>query len=122
MDLSNSPARRFNGRSGAAYHATVANAKRSPKTHITCQSVRDSKKLWNSSNGHRNTLQNHNQQNNNNLMPASATNVPASAETAEELQTGNWMLSLCFRGQKVLRVPAASSIPPESVVFELSEH
>lgn len=33
----------------------------------------------------------------------------------------NWMLSLCFRGQKVLRVPPASSEPPESVVFELSE-
>lgn len=33
----------------------------------------------------------------------------------------NWMLTLCFRGQKVLRVPPASSEPPESVVFELSE-
>ncbi|XP_037823149.1 PDF receptor isoform X2 [Lucilia sericata] len=33
----------------------------------------------------------------------------------------NWMLSMCFRGQKVLRVPPASSEPPESVVFELSE-
>lgn len=33
----------------------------------------------------------------------------------------NWLLSLCFRGQKVLRVPPASSEPPESVVFELSE-
>lgn len=33
----------------------------------------------------------------------------------------NWMLSLCFRGQKVLRVPPAPSDPPESVVFELSE-
>lgn len=33
----------------------------------------------------------------------------------------NWMITLCFRGQKVLRVPPASSVPPESVVFELSE-
>ncbi|EDW26013.1 GL14178 [Drosophila persimilis] len=33
-----------------------------------------------------------------------------------------WMISgLCFRGQKVLRVPSTSSVPPESVVFELSE-
>ncbi|KAH8386873.1 hypothetical protein KR093_003156, partial [Drosophila rubida] len=33
----------------------------------------------------------------------------------------NWVIGLCFRGQKVLRVPPASSVPPESVVFELSE-
>ncbi|KAH8250494.1 hypothetical protein KR038_008094, partial [Drosophila bunnanda] len=32
-----------------------------------------------------------------------------------------WMMGICFRGQKVLRVPSASSVPPESVVFELSE-
>ncbi|XP_004531167.1 PDF receptor isoform X1 [Ceratitis capitata] len=34
---------------------------------------------------------------------------------------GSWLLTLCFGGQKVLRVPPASSVPPESVVFELSE-
>uniref|UniRef100_A0A1I8M711 Uncharacterized protein n=1 Tax=Musca domestica TaxID=7370 RepID=A0A1I8M711_MUSDO len=33
----------------------------------------------------------------------------------------SWLLTLCFRGQKVLRVPPASTEPPESVVFELSE-
>jgi len=32
-----------------------------------------------------------------------------------------WIMGICFRGQKVLRVPSASSVPPESVVFELSE-
>ncbi|KRF80615.1 uncharacterized protein Dvir_GJ16778, isoform B [Drosophila virilis] len=36
-------------------------------------------------------------------------------------RNSNWMFGLCFRGQKVLRVPPASSVPPESVVFELSE-
>ncbi|EDW07698.2 PDF receptor isoform X2 [Drosophila mojavensis] len=40
-----------------------------------------------------------------------------SKETPEQgRSTGNWMFSLCFHGQKVLRVPPASSVPPETNV------
>lgn len=49
---------------------------------------------------------------------ALATRVQMKEQPATR---SNWMITLCFRGQKVLRVPPASSVPPESVVFELSE-
>ncbi|EDV32807.2 uncharacterized protein Dana_GF22215, isoform I [Drosophila ananassae] len=43
-------------------------------------------------------------------------------ERASRNRGSKWMMDIiCFRGQKVLRVPSASSVPPESVVFELSE-
>lgn len=54
--------------------------------------------------------------------------IPSASTLATRVQMkettpnrSNWMITLCFRGQKVLRVPPASSVPPESVVFELSE-
>ncbi|KAH8418939.1 hypothetical protein KR222_005735, partial [Zaprionus bogoriensis] len=52
----------------------------------------------------------------------SASVLATHVHLKETPQTrSNWMIALCFRGQKVLRVPPASSVPPESVVFELSE-
>lgn len=65
-------------------------------------------------------------------MTAAETQQKEDTPTASALATrvqmkeqpatrSNWMITLCFRGQKVLRVPPASSVPPESVVFELSE-
>jgi len=41
--------------------------------------------------------------------------------TGSRTRGSKWIMGICFRGQKVLRVPSASSVPPESVVFELSE-
>ncbi|EDW00227.1 GH11972 [Drosophila grimshawi] len=49
---------------------------------------------------------------------AMATRIRSKESSAGR---SNWMTNLCFRGKKVLRVPPASSVPPESVVFELSE-
>lgn len=67
--------------------------------------------------------------NNNNNGGSSLTNLNTIGRSTQQQQHHNyryrrhhnWMLSLCFRGQKVLRVPPAPSDPPESVVFELSE-
>ncbi|KAH8286756.1 hypothetical protein KR018_005131, partial [Drosophila ironensis] len=62
--------------------------------------------------------------------PDPVTSTSAATETrihSKENASGRgrgskWMMDIiCFRGQKVLRVPSASSVPPESVVFELSE-
>ncbi|KAH8362109.1 hypothetical protein KR084_000661, partial [Drosophila pseudotakahashii] len=44
-----------------------------------------------------------------------------SGSTGSRNRGSKWIMGICFRGQKVLRVPSASSVPPESVVFELSE-
>ncbi|XP_068159091.1 PDF receptor isoform X1 [Drosophila tropicalis] len=58
------------------------------------------------------------------LMDANAATqrINSKESSARTNSTPNWMIFvLCFRGQKVLRVPpASSSVPLESVVFELS--
>ncbi|XP_030377972.1 PDF receptor [Scaptodrosophila lebanonensis] len=57
------------------------------------------------------------------VTSVSATRIHSKDTTAGTSPSAgsSWMIILCFRGQKVLRVPPASSVPPESVVFELSE-
>ncbi|XP_053952195.1 PDF receptor isoform X2 [Anastrepha ludens] len=65
-------------------------------------------------------ISNHNNNNNNNVgaQPARMQNSNGGGGGGNG---SSWLLTLCFGGQKVLRVPPASSVPPESVVFELSE-
>lgn len=54
--------------------------------------------------------------------PATIRIHSKDTERASRNRGSKWMMDIiCFRGQKVLRVPSASSVPPESVVFELSE-
>ncbi|KAH8235978.1 hypothetical protein KR032_011791, partial [Drosophila birchii] len=50
-----------------------------------------------------------------------ANRIRSKDEDSNASGGSKWMMGICFRGQKVLRVPSASSVPPESVVFELSE-
>ncbi|XP_030080102.1 PDF receptor isoform X2 [Drosophila hydei] len=64
------------------------------------------------------------QRNNNNTAnsnqgkdePASGSARIRGKEAPDARNNGNWKFSLCFRGQKVLRVPPASSVPPETNV------
>ncbi|KAH8420366.1 hypothetical protein KR009_009648 [Drosophila setifemur] len=53
--------------------------------------------------------------------PGISTQIRSKETDAGRIHGPRWMMGICFRGQKVLRVPSASSVPPESVVFELSE-
>lgn len=65
-------------------------------------------------------VSNHN--NNNNNIGIHTTRGQSNNSSGSGSSTGgSWLLTLCFGGQKVLRVPPASTVPPESVVFELSE-
>ncbi|KAH8343197.1 hypothetical protein KR059_006340 [Drosophila kikkawai] len=60
----------------------------------------------------------------NNVTTTKANRIRSKDEDSSNGRGGGgskWMMGICFRGQKVLRVPSASSVPPESVVFELSE-
>ncbi|XP_064555079.1 PDF receptor isoform X2 [Drosophila montana] len=61
--------------------------------------------------------------------PASGSDVGQRIRsTDEEASTtgrnnNNWMFRLCFRGQKVLRVPPATSVPPDNThAWELWQH
>uniref|UniRef100_A0A0A1XIF7 PDF receptor n=1 Tax=Zeugodacus cucurbitae TaxID=28588 RepID=A0A0A1XIF7_ZEUCU len=66
-------------------------------------------------------VSNHN--NNNNIGVHNTTRAQSNNGSGGSSSStgGSWLLTLCFGGQKVLRVPPASTVPPESVVFELSE-
>ncbi|XP_037935677.1 PDF receptor [Teleopsis dalmanni] len=89
------PNKRNNGRKASTtVLQTTPHQNLNPRTHITGR-------LSNSSDRRLHTNNNH------------------SSETKSGRK--NWLYTICFRGQKVLRVPPASSVPPESVVFELSE-
>lgn len=126
--------KRLNGRKGSCSTVIQASNKNNPKIQI-------SPRLSHSNASGQTTLNNHHLQSlqsNNNNADESLTSLHTIARSASQQHNHhpqqqhhhqyrhprrhNWLITLCFRGQKVLRVPGpAPSEPPESVVFELSE-
>ncbi|XP_065365244.1 PDF receptor isoform X2 [Calliphora vicina] len=119
--------RRLNGRKASCSTVIHQTANKSnPKIQISPRLSHSNASSLSAGLNHHNHRLSSLQSNNNNAV-GSLTNLhtigrqPTQQQHHRYARRHNWMLSMCFRGQKVLRVPPASSEPPESVVFELSE-